>query len=211
MARSHGKILVDIWIDPAFIELRQIEQWAYFMLLSQPKMNLVGCIDYEPARWAQHATDLTPEAVADALVGLECAGFVCIDLDTRELLVRSMTRHDGLRTNNPKILKGLWGQWKGIASRMLRKIAVDNMPAALFETEDCPPAALQERRSARTDWAIGRAMDQQSADQSFRPPPSTIHRPPSADAQSTGETSTQTPPFQHPDFDELRSAIEDHA
>lgn len=159
MARSHGKILVDIWLDPDFIRLQPLEQWAYFMLLSQPKMNLVGCIDYEPHRWAQHAGGLTEEAVAEAMIGLECAGFVCIDLTTRELLVRSMTRHDGLRTNNPKILKGLWGQWKGIASRMLRKIALDNMPDALFETDDCPAVAQKERRSPRTDWAIDQPIE----------------------------------------------------
>lgn len=204
MARSHGKILVDIWIDPDFIRLEALEQWAYFMLLSQPKLNLVGCIDYEPHRWATKAKGLTQEAVTEALVGLECAGFVCVDLDTREVLIRSMTRHDGLRTNNPKLLKGLWGHWKSIASPMLRKVAVDNMPERLLDSEECPPAAREIRRSARTDWAIGptieRPTDDQSDARSFRLPPSAYHRPPSADAQSLERTDDQS--------DERTTAIE---
>lgn len=192
MARSHGKILVDIWIDPDFIRLGQMEQWCYFMLLSQPKLNLVGCIDYEPHRWATKAHGITEADVKEAVVGLECAGFVCVDLDTAELLIRTMTRHDGLRTNNPKLLKGLWGQWKGIASPMLRKVAVDNMPERLFETEDCPSSALQTRRSAPTDWAIEYTLDGQSDARSFRPPPSTTHRPTSAPDQSATRSDEQT-------------------
>lgn len=180
MARSHGKILVDIWIDPDFLALDLAAQWAYMMLLSQPKLSLVGSIDYEPHRWAQLANGLTERRLEGALSRLEAAGFVCIDRTTREVLVRSMTRHDGLRTNNPKLLKGLWGQWKGIASAGLRKVAVDNMPETLFGTDDTPPAAEHLRRSERMDWAIASIPIARS----FRLPPSTTRRPPTADAQS---------------------------
>lgn len=174
MARSHGKILVGVWIDPDFVDLTPMEQWAYFMLLSQPKLNLVGCIDRE----------------------------------TGELLVRSMTKHDGLRTNNPKLMKGLWGAWTGIASPMLRAIAVDNMPDALFEADGVPEAAKRLRRSRRMDCAIPNAIDGQpigqSNGQSFRPPPSTIHHPTSADAHSVGQSRTQPPAGW---FDEARGAV----
>lgn len=190
MARSHGKILVDIWIDPDFLALDPMAQWSYMMLLSQPKLSLVGSIDYEPHRWSQLANGLTQRRLEGALSRLEYAGFVCIDHTTREVLVRSMTRHDGLRTNNPKLLKGLWGQWKGIASAGLRKVAVDNMPDALFDTDDTPPAAEHLRRSERIDWAIATAPNAQSAHQSFRPPPSAVRRPPSADAQSLRQSAS---------------------
>ena len=104
---------------------------------------------------------------------------MCIDHETEELLVRSLTRHDGLRTQNPKLMKGLWGQWLGIASANLRKIAVDNMPDALFEGS-VPVEAERFRRSARMDWPI----DAQSDARSNLLPPSTILLPPTTDAQS---------------------------
>jgi hypothetical protein len=187
MARSHGKLLVGIWIDPDFLDLTALEQWAFMMLLSQPKLTMVGSLDYQPARWAQLAVGLTHEDVSNAIVGLEDAGFVCVDHATEELLIRSMTRHDGLRTKNPKLMKGLWGQWTGIASRALRKVAVDNMPDEMFDGTE-PEGAARMRRSARMDWAIEKASNGQSPtqplEQSPRLPPSTTHRPPSAVAQS---------------------------
>lgn len=188
MARSHGKILVDIWIDPDWIALDATAQWAYMMLLSQPQLTLVGSIDYKPHRWAQLAHGLTESDVEEAMARLEAARFVCIDRISRELLVRSMTRHDGLRTNNSKLLKGLWGQWKGIASAGLRKVAVDNMPDVHFGTDDTPAAAEHLRRSDRTDWPIpiGQSANQPNARTALLPP-STIRQPPSADAQSVAQ------------------------
>lgn len=178
MARSHGKIVVGVWIDPDFIDLRPLEQWAFFMLLSQPKLNLVGCIDYQPARWAQLAEGLSTEDVEKALGGLEVAGFVCIDRDTQELLIRSMTKHDGLRTQNPKLMKGLWGQWGGIASRVLRGIAVDNMPDALFDTDAVPEAAERMRRSDRMDWSFTNPNDcaiAEATERANEPPSAFLH------------------------------------
>ena len=179
MARSHGKILIEIWHDPDWRALSPLDQWTYFMLLSQPKLNLVGCIDYRPARWATLSDEATPAEVTASLDRLEQARYVCIDHETEELLVRSMTRHDGLRTQNPKLMKGLWGQWLGIASANLRKVAVDNMPDTLFEGE-VPVEAQRFRRSARMDWPI----DAQSDAQSDLLPPSTNHRPTTTVAQS---------------------------
>lgn len=208
MARSHGKILVGVWIDPDFTDLTPLEQWAYFMLLSQPKLNLVGCIDYQPARWAHHAANTSAEDIEAVLGGLEVAGFVCIDRDTEELLVRSMTKHDGLRTNNPKLMKGLWGAWTGIASPMLRAIAVDNMPDALFDFTGVPEAAVRLRRSARMDCAIPKAIgtesNGQSDAQSFRLPPSTTRHPTPANAQSDRQSRTQPPAGW---FQEARGAV----
>jgi hypothetical protein len=191
VARAHGKILTDIWVDPDFLALGPLDQWAYFMLLSQPKLSLVGSMDYEPHRWTAKAAGLTPDALDWALYALERAGFVCIDRTTRELLVRSMTRHDGLRANNPKILKGMWGQWKSIASPGLRKVAVDNMPDALFDSVETPNAAEHLRRSPRMDWAIEGAIRRPIG------PPSAIHHPPPTVGQSDSRSvpdPTPTPP-----------------
>lgn len=183
MARSHGKILVDIWLDPDFLALTADAQWAYFMLLSQPGLNLVGAIDYRPNRW-RFGNGMTTSDVEARIKALEAAQFVLVDHDTEELLVRSMTRHDGLRTNNSKLMKGLWTAWKSVASMRLRQVAIDNMPPHLFEAVDTPKAALDMRMSGRmnrpNDWAI----DCQNG------PPSAFRRPPSAVPQSAGQSSS---------------------
>lgn len=187
MARSHGKILVDIWLDPDFVSLDTEAQWTYMALLSQPGLTMVGAIDFRPNRWAQLAAGLTPDRVDAAVQRLEAARFVCVDRTTEELLIRTMTRHDGLRANNRKLLKGLWSSWKAIASVRLRKVAVDHMPDHLFGTEATPPAAEQMRAVPpiacpidwASDWAIERATDRTSDRASDRRigPPSTIHLP----------------------------------
>lgn len=192
MARSHGKILVDIWLDMDFIALDPEAQRAFFMLLSQPKLTLVGSIDYRPHHWAELSAATTQDDVEAAVGRLEVARFVCVDRSTEELLVRSMTRHDGLRSGNPKLLKGLWSAWKSIASVGLRKVAVDNMPASLFDTPETPPSAEQMRRSARMDWPIGNPTDATIV------PPSAIHRPPSAVAQSVRQSSAPVDNLDHP-------------
>lgn len=184
MARSHGKILVDVWLDPDWVELDPQEHWTYFMLLSQAKLTLVGSIDYRPHHWSEYSRKLTPDRVHYSCGLLEDAGYVCIDIVTEELLVRSMTRHDGLRTGNPKLLKGLWTAWKGVASRGLRKVAVDNMPDPLFDPDITPPHAWEMRRSPRMDWSIERPTERSIE------PPSTIHRPITASAQSVSESLT---------------------
>jgi hypothetical protein len=175
VARAHGKILTDIWVDPDFLALGPLDQWAYFMLLSQTKLSLVGSMDYEPHRWTAKAAGLTPDALDWALYALERAGFVCIDRTTRELLVRSMTRHDGLRANNPKILKGMWGQWKSPCSTVLRR------------------RTLRSIYAGHPEW-IGQSKGQ-SADRSARLPPSTTHHPPLGNRI---RVRSQTPPLPLP-------------
>jgi hypothetical protein len=186
MARSHGKILVDVWLGD-FTCLNVREQWTYFMLLSQPKLTLVGSLDYRPNHWSQHANDIDTGDVDDSVRLLEATGYVVVDRTTEELLIRSMTKHDGLRTGNPKLLQGLWTAWKGIASRSLREVAVVNMPASLFGHECTPEAAEEIRRSAQTDRAIGWSIGSPSD----RPivPPSYNRLPTSTAGQCDSESS----------------------
>lgn len=159
MARTYGKLLAAVWIDPDWCRLLRDEQWLFALLLSQPKLSLVGALDYRPARWAALSGDATLSAVEEALDGLEEARFVAVDRDTEEILIRSFTRHDGIPTGNPKLVKGLWGAWTEVASERLRKVAVDNMPEALFTdaaAQTAPALADRMRRSGRTDWVIDR-------------------------------------------------------
>lgn len=190
MARKHGKILCAIWHNPEFRALTITEQWAFEMLLSQPRISLVGIIDYYPGRWALLAAGTTESDVERAIKGLEAAGFVCVDRDTQELLVRTFTRHDGIPISNPKLRKGLWGAWEAIASEALRKVAVDNMPDDFFEFAR-PPEADRMRRSARMQWTPDWAIES-----SCHLPPTSYHRPPSTVAQPHARPDLDPPPPQ---------------
>lgn len=194
MARKHGKILCSIWHNPDYRALTIAEQWAFEMLLSQPRISLVGTIDYWPARWALLAAATTQSDIEQAVKGLESAGFVCVDHETRELLVRTFTRHDGIPISNPKLRKGLWGAWEAVASERLRKMAVDNMPDEFFDFAR-PPEADQMRRSDRMEWLPDWAIER-PPDSSSNLPPTSYHQPPSTIGQPHAQPDLAPP--EHP-------------
>jgi hypothetical protein len=188
MARSHAKIVCSVWQDPSWCALKPREQWAFTLLLSQPKLSLVGCLDYMPNRWTTFGEGLTVEYIDRCMDGLEAASYVCIDRETDEILVRTFTRHDGIPITNERLRKGLWGAYGQVASAGLRKVAVDNMPGEFFDF-DVPPEADCFRRSARMEWAIERPIEDPSERATDSPvpcslPPATHHQPTTADTQS---------------------------
>lgn len=157
MARAHGRILTTIWSDPDWVALSQGAQRGYMLLLSQPKLTLVGLLDYLPSRWARLADDSSLASVEADIAELEASRFVVVDRNTDELLVRTLVRHDitALANGkaNSKLVLGMWRAWTGIESRHLRHVAAQEIPDSLWEHPKCtPPAeALQMRRSPRID------------------------------------------------------------
>lgn len=184
MARSHAKILATVWHDPDWCALKPREQWAYMLLLSQPKLSLVGSLDYLPGRWSAFGEGLTVDYIDLCINGLEDAGYVCVDRTTDEVLIRSFTRGDGIPTSNERLRKGLWGAYGQVASSLLRKVAVDNMPDELFAFP-VPPEAERFRRSEPIEWAmqhpIGRVSEPPVP---CSLPPATYHQPPTTGTQS---------------------------
>ena len=105
MARQHAKLLAAIWSDADFLALPSSAQRLYMLLLSQPKLSIVGCLDYMPARWARLAPDTTPHDVEQAARLLHERHFVVIDSMTEELVIRTLVKHDGVRaTANSNLL-----------------------------------------------------------------------------------------------------------
>lgn len=179
MARSYGKILASAASDDALNSLPSDAGHLYWRLVGQPKLSLVGSVDYRPAKWVSYASDWTRERVEAAVVVLEERGYVLVDRDTEELLIRSLTRHDGIPVANTKLRKGLWAAWHNLASHTLRKVAVENMPPELFLHPDAPDLAVQMRWSGQTDsptdYPIGNPNDSVSdSPVSCLLPPSTL-------------------------------------
>lgn len=148
MARSHGKILASIWQDRDFKALSAEAQRMYFVLLSQPKLSLVGVLDYQPVKWSKLASDTTPDSMHAAIDWLEDKRYVLIDRDTDELLIRTFVVHDLTRLN-VNLVKGVWSAWKAVESPLLRLQIVHSLPEGVWKKDGAvpPPEAVQMCRS----------------------------------------------------------------
>ena len=198
MARSHAKVLVQVWRDRDWTSLSIEAQWLYWLLLSQPKLTLVGSLEVTPGRWAAFAPNGSKAVVDAALIELEDAGKVIVDPDTDELLIRTFTTHD-LDANrvNVNLARGLWGQWACIASDALRRFAVLLIPDATWEKleQHAPSDATYIRRSAQLEPGEAYRLRPQPRPR-FEPPPSS-HLPTDT-PHPPGSTCSERPPVDNP-------------
>lgn len=154
MARNYLQFSVDAWRDRDWTNLTAQAQWLYVLILSQPKLTLVGGLDINVNKWATMCADAEADDVSAALDELELERFVIVDRVTQELIIRSFTKND-LKSSrlSPQIVKGFWGAWKGLHSPELRMAVVDNCPDAVWERiEGHAPPDARNRRSRPIDW-----------------------------------------------------------
>lgn len=154
MARNYLQFSVDAWRDRDWTSLTAQAQWLYVLILSQPKLSLVGGLDVNLNKWATMCADAESDDVAAALDELEQERFVIVDPVTQELIVRSFTKNDLKPSRlSPQIVKGFWGAWKGLHSPILRMAVVDNCPDAVWDRIAAhAPLDAQNRRSRPIDW-----------------------------------------------------------
>lgn len=119
MARKYAQIQVSIWSDEDFKSLDPLYQHMYFVLLSQPRMNLCGVIDFIPGRIARTSYSMKPDEVEQRVRWLDSKRFVVVDEDTSELLIRSFVRNDGM-LRNPKVSVGMATDYAEVMSQKLR-------------------------------------------------------------------------------------------
>lgn len=92
MGQDFAPLLRSIWSDDDFRALSVDAQHAYLMLLSHPDRNSAGVLSLTLRKWTRLAADLTVERLAKALCELDDTGFVVVDYETEEVLVRSYIR-----------------------------------------------------------------------------------------------------------------------
>lgn len=143
MARKYGRILSSIWRDPDWRTLSADAQRVYLLALSQPDLRLTGVVPYIPQRWAAFAADTTPEAIETAVRELEAARFVVADLNSQELLIRSLCRYE-LTGSTPQ-MAGFWAAWTEIWSEELRGVIVRELER-LSDTDPEPVSDTHTRR-----------------------------------------------------------------
>lgn len=126
MARAHGRILSSIWEDADFLALTQQQQRLYLFLISQPNLNHAGLLPLTLRRWTRKATGLTAAELNEHLNMLAAHGFIVLDDDTEELLIRSFVRNDGV-WKQPKVMGAMVSGAMEIESRALRRALLDEM------------------------------------------------------------------------------------
>ena len=121
MARTHGRIHHRIWQDGDFLALTESAQRFYMLAISQPTLSYAGVVPFTVRRWAKLATDSSTAKVRKACASLESAGFIVVDEDTEELMLRSFIRYDGI-LDNPNVSIAAVKDFRSIHSPLLRAV-----------------------------------------------------------------------------------------
>ena len=95
-ARDHGRLPCKIWNDKTFRALPRTAQALYAQLSSDTAVNNAGILPLQVAKWAAGCVETTEREIEDDLGALSRAGYVVVDTDTYEVLLRSHLRDDGL-------------------------------------------------------------------------------------------------------------------
>ena len=126
MARAFGRILSSIWDDQDFLDLDAEAQRLYMFLVSQPNLNHAGLLPLTVRRWAAKAKRLTAKQLRQSLADLDAAGFLVVDEDTEEVLVRSFVRRDEVY-KQPRVMGAAVSGALEISSRRLRRALLAEM------------------------------------------------------------------------------------
>lgn len=188
MARAYGQIMSAIWNDPQFRALRECEQRAYLMLVTQATISSAGVLALTVGRWSSYAADSTSDALWDALSGLAGKRFVVIDRSAEELLVRKFVKWDGGHTNEKRRL-AITAAANAVVSPELRAVLAVELDALHV------PHALSDAASDRASHDLSdKASDtprvvvteSESGTTTQKPQPGTLEPAAQATAQKRG-------------------------
>lgn len=94
MARSYANFTTAIWRDDDFRALTMAEQHCFMMLNTQADISAAGVLTVALTRWASRVAGCSRADIRAAIAGLEDKGFVVVDEQTEEILIRSFVRWD---------------------------------------------------------------------------------------------------------------------
>jgi hypothetical protein len=126
VARKFAQIKVAIWIDDDFRTLSDSAQALYFRLLTSARLNFCGVTDWRPKRLAQLAGGLTERKVIASGEELERRGYVVLDEDSEEVLIRSFMRHDGILAS-PNLVTALVNDYGDTNSAQIRRSIITEL------------------------------------------------------------------------------------
>lgn len=116
---KYVRVMRSIWTDPDWLELSSRSKMIYLQLISQANISKAGVLPTVPRRWASMYPDLEVDDILAAIDDLSTAGFVLVDEDTEELLVRTYMRYDEMYAQ-PNGRKAITAATDEIVSATLR-------------------------------------------------------------------------------------------
>ncbi len=123
MARERASINVDIWGDADFRNLTAEAQSLYFKLMSHPKLDYCGVVEFHPGRLAALSREQSAGSVMRAAQELAWAYYCVIDQTTDECMVRGFLRHDGVLLQ-PRLAVSAAKAYAAIGSNKIRAVIV---------------------------------------------------------------------------------------
>lgn len=154
MSREKASINIDIWGDADFRDLTDPAQSLYFKLMSHPKLDYCGVVEFHPGRLAALTREATADQVMIAAQELSEKWWCVFDQSTDEVLVRGFLRHDGVLLQ-PRLAVSSAKAYAAVASNKIRAVIVHEVKR--FKREN-PDLAAWEKPQMKT------LLKQESAD-----------------------------------------------
>ena len=126
MARDRANIAIAIWSDADFRDLTAGAQSLYFKLLTHPKLDYAGCVEFHPGRLAAMSREMTTGDVMVAAQELSDKFYCVVDQSTDEVMIRSWVRHDGLM-KQWRLAVSMANAYGAIASNKIRAVLVHEL------------------------------------------------------------------------------------
>jgi hypothetical protein len=197
MARTESRTRVSIWSNEEFRDLTRDAQRVYWLLYSQPNINLCGVLAYTPGRWARYAADDGAEGIRTAVNELATHRFVLVDQDTEEIFVRSFMRNDGV-WRSPKTRGAARGQVSTVMSKSLRDAIECEMARLEDEDPDTRPDGVPDTESH------GEADGEADGTRAHAHAVSSLQSPSPVSSLRDGDRSS--PAIEEPDSDDFHSS-----
>jgi len=132
---KYVRLMRNIWTDQEWLDLSAASKIVYVQLISQPNISKAGVLPTVLRRWASMYPDLDVEDIAASVEDLTARGFVVVDEDTQELLVRTYMRYDEMFTQ-PNGRKAIASAYDEIVSDALKRIVRDELSALLDNADN---------------------------------------------------------------------------
>ena len=126
MAQDFAPLFRSIWLDDDWRGLSMDAQHVYAMLMSHPNRNAAGVLPIAIKKWVRLARDLTVDRLEAALTELDGKGFIVLDDETDEVLVRSYIRRAKVYTHI-RLLANALREVSEIESPRLRSVACQEL------------------------------------------------------------------------------------
>jgi len=172
MSREKASINIEIWGDADFRDLTDTAQSLYFKLMSHPKLDYCGVVEFHPGRLAALTREATADQVMIAAQELSEKWWCVFDQSTDEVLVRGFLRHDGVLLQ-PRLAVSAAKAYSAVASNKIRAVIVhevkrfkrENPDLAAWEKPQMKMLLKQESADVREtvtdlEWSFGTVYGQ---------------------------------------------------